>query len=97
MVVVWVKSGWLELLSFCCGWELYGGVLVVFGKMFWLELFLLEGWEEVCDFDGKVYYIDYMNCIISWIDLWDRYIKLFIFVDCISDELLLGWEEVYDL
>lgn len=65
--------------------------------MFWLELFLLEGWEEVCDFDGKVYYIDYMNCIISWIDLWDRYIKLFIFVDCISDELLLGWEEVYDL
>ncbi|KAJ8385416.1 hypothetical protein AAFF_G00189420 [Aldrovandia affinis] len=60
------------------------------------ELPLPEGWEEARDFDGKVYYIDHINHITSWIDPRDRQTKPLTFADCIGDELPVGWEEAYD-
>nr|XP_014341499.1 PREDICTED: protein KIBRA [Latimeria chalumnae] len=60
------------------------------------ELPLPQGWEEVQDTDGKVYYIDHKNKTTSWVDPRDRYTKPLTFADCIGDELPLGWEEAYD-
>ncbi|KAM8835559.1 protein KIBRA isoform 2-T2 [Synchiropus picturatus] len=60
------------------------------------ELPLPEGWEEARDFDGKIYYIDHINHITSWIDPRDRQTKPLTFADCIGDELPVGWEEAYD-
>ncbi|XP_037604476.1 protein KIBRA [Sebastes umbrosus] len=60
------------------------------------ELPLPEGWEEARDFDGKVYYVDHVNQITSWIDPRDRQTKPLSFADCIGDELPIGWEEAYD-
>ncbi|CAL8268558.1 unnamed protein product [Merluccius merluccius] len=60
------------------------------------ELPLPQGWEEACDFDGKVYYIDHINQATSWIDPRDRQTKPLSFADCIGDELPVGWEEAYD-
>ncbi|KAM6984624.1 protein KIBRA [Aplochiton taeniatus] len=60
------------------------------------ELPLPQGWEESRDFDGKVYYIDHINHVTSWIDPRDRQTKPLTFADCIGDELPVGWEEAYD-
>lgn len=60
------------------------------------QLLLFWGWEEVRDYDGKVFYIDYNIRRISWIDFWDRLMKFLLFVDCVGDELLWGWEVGFD-
>ncbi|XP_035581826.1 protein WWC3-like isoform X2 [Zalophus californianus] len=60
------------------------------------ELPLPAGWEEACDYDGRVFYIDHNTRQTSWIDPRDRITKPLTFADCVGDELPLGWETVYD-
>lgn len=35
------------------------------------EVLFFLGWEEVRDYDGRVYYIDYNFKRISWVDFCD--------------------------
>eukprot|EP00057_Strongylocentrotus_purpuratus_P030100 XP_780710.3 PREDICTED: protein KIBRA [Strongylocentrotus purpuratus] len=60
------------------------------------EFPLPGGWEEACDGDGKVYFIDHSTRKTSWMDPRDRLIKPLTFGDCVGDELPFGWEETFD-